>query len=61
MQSRNLSAADLRKTPTANFVIKYSAKDTNKALSGLEARDLSVATHGPSRWWVELKKLDAAV
>ena len=39
-----------------NFVIKYSSKETNKALDGLEARELSATTHGPTRWWVELKK-----
>ena len=56
VQSRNFSAADLTKTPSANFVIKYSSKETNKALHGKEARELSATTHGPTRWWVELKK-----
>lgn len=56
VQSRNLSDADLKKTPSANFVIKYSSKETNKVLSGLEARELSALTHGPTRWWVELQK-----
>ena len=56
VQSRNLSDADLKKSPSANFVIKYSSKETNKVLSGLEARELSALTHGPTRWWVELQK-----
>ena len=34
VHSRNLSASDLKKTPTANFVIKYTAKMTDGALNG---------------------------
>ena len=60
VQSRNLSDANLKKTPSANFVINYSSKETKKALNGKEARELSAATHGPARWWVELKKKAAA-
>jgi hypothetical protein len=56
VQSRNLSDADLKKTPSANFVINYTSKETKKAMNGKEARELSAATHGPARWWVELKK-----
>jgi hypothetical protein len=52
-----LSAADLRKTPSANFVIKYKSKETDKALNGLEARELSARKHGPSAWWVQLEKV----
>ena len=47
---------DFMKTPSANFVIKYVAKETDKVLNGLEARELSANTHGPMRWWVELEK-----
>ena len=55
--ARKLSSADLRKTPSANFVIKYTAKETDKVLTGLEARELSVRTHGPTRWWVQLERI----
>ena len=34
VQSRDLSAADLKKTPSANFIIKYQSKETNKKLNG---------------------------
>ena len=44
-----------RKTPTANFVIKYERAHTNKKLHGLEARELSAAFDGVFTWWVELK------
>ena len=56
VQSRNLSATDLKKTPTANCVVKYTSKATNGALNGKTAGELSVRTHGPGEWWVVLEK-----
>ena len=57
--SRNLSASDLKKTPTANFVIKYTAKMTDGALNSSVACELSARTYGPAEWWVLVEK-DAA-
>ena len=56
VHSRNLSAADLKKTPSANFVVKYSTNLTNKALNGAVACELSARTHGPGEWWVVVEK-----
>ena len=57
VHSLALSAADLRKTPSANMVIKYNPALTDRKLHGLEARELSARTHGVSAWWVALEKL----
>ena len=59
VQSRNLSATDLKKTPTANFVMKYTAKMTDSALNGNVACELTARTHEPAEWWVLVEK-DAA-
>ena len=56
VQSRNPSATDLKKTPTANFVIKYMSKITDGALNGYVACELSARTHGPAEWWVVVEK-----
>ena len=56
MQSRNPSATDLKKTPTANFVIRYTSKMTDGALNGNVACELSARTHGPAEWWVVVEK-----
>ena len=39
-----------------SFMEHFYGTTTNKVLSGLEARELSALTHGPTRWWVELQK-----
>ena len=52
VQSHNLSATDLKKTPSANFVVKYNAHTTDKALNGAVACELSARTHGPAEWSV---------
>ena len=52
VQSRNLSATDLKMTPTANFVVKYNSKTTGGAINGNVACELSARTHGPNEWWV---------
>ena len=55
VHSTGLSTADKRKTPTANFIIKYERGHTDKKLHGMEARELSAALYGVAAWWVELK------
>ena len=57
VHSTTLSATDLRKTPSANIIIKYDRKFTDRKLHGLEARELSVRLHGPTAWWVEVEKI----
>ena len=56
IQSRKLSSSDLKKTPTANFVVKYASAKTNKKLNGAVACELTARTHGVSEWWVLLQK-----
>ena len=56
VQSRNPSATDLKKTPTANFVIRYTSKMTDGELNGNVACELSARTHGPAEWWVVVEK-----
>ena len=49
--------ADLKRAPSANFVVKYTAKMTgNKALNGCVTCELSARTHGATQWWVEVEK-----
>lgn len=53
VHSRSLSATDLKRTPAANFVVKYSKAITkNKNLVGCVACELTARTHGPGEWWV---------
>ena len=61
VQSRNLSATDLKKTPTADFVVKYTSKMTDGAINGNVACELSARTHGPKEWWVMVEKCASAV
>ena len=56
IQSRKLSKNDLKQTPTANFVVKYTNKYTNKKLNGTVACELSTRKHGATEWWVLLQK-----
>ena len=56
VHSRNLSATDLKKVPTANFVVKYTANMTDGAINGNVACELSARTHGPAEWWLLVEK-----
>ena len=51
--------ADLKKTPSANCVIKYPQSITKeKTLNNTsEAFELSANNHGVDQWWVLVKKL----
>ena len=40
--------------PNANFLIKYTKKDTGDALQGDEARELTMRNYGPGEWWLLL-------
>ena len=56
IHSTALSPRDKLKTPTANFVVKYTRALTGTtALVGTEARELSANTFGASAWWVFVK------
>jgi hypothetical protein len=48
--------ADLKKVPTANFVVKYASKLTAKKLNGIVACELTARTHGVGQWWVHIEK-----
>ena len=46
--------------PNANFVIKYTKKDTDNALQGDEARELTTHNYGTSEWWLLLEPVPHA-
>jgi hypothetical protein len=50
-----LTARDKREVSTANFVVRYTAKQTNGQINGLVACELSNRTYGVSQWWVLLQ------
>ena len=50
-----VTPGDLRQVPTANFVVRYAAKQTGGELNGLVACELSPRTHGVDQWWVLLE------
>ena len=50
-----VTARDKREVTTANFVVRYSAKQTNGQIDGLVACELSARTYGASQWWVLLQ------
>ena len=47
---------DMKKVPTANYVVKYKNSLTNKKLHGHVACELSEHTHGAQQWWVQVVK-----
>ena len=57
VQSRTLSARDLKATPSANYVVKYKAADTEKRINGSVACELSERLYGASAWWVVLEQV----
>ena len=50
-----VSARDKREVPTANYVVRYTHRQTNGLIDGLVACELSARTYGASQWWVLLK------
>ena len=50
-----VSARDKREVPTANYVVRYTPKQTNGLIDGLVACELSARTYGASQWWVLLQ------
>ena len=56
VHSTTISASDLKKTPTANFVVEYVARLTDKKLVGKVACELSERTYGPCEWWVLVER-----
>ena len=50
-----VTPGDLRQVPTANFIVRYAAKQTGGELNGLVACELSPRTHGVDQWWVLLE------
>ena len=56
-----VTARDKREVTTANFVVRYSAKQTNGQIDGLVACELSARTYGASQWWVLLQHSGAVL
>ena len=55
ISARGVSARDLAKTPTANFVVTYDKKVTKeRALHGRVASSLVPDKYGTSEWWILL-------
>ena len=51
-----VTARDKREVATANFVVRYNAKQTGGQIDGLVACELSARTYGASQWWVLLQR-----
>jgi len=56
VHSTTISASDLKKTPSANFVVEYRAPQTDKKLAGKVSCELSARTYGTGEWWVLVEK-----
>ena len=54
-----VTARDKRGVPTANYIVRYTAKQTNGQIDGLVACELSARTYGASQWWVLLQRSGA--
>ena len=46
-----------KKNPTANYVVKYKAAQTDKKLDGLITCEVSPHLYGKGVWWVLLETL----
>ena len=57
-----VSKAWLSKCPTANFLVRYTKKETNGEMAegAEEARELSAKNYGRDEWWVLLDPVDGA-
>ena len=49
-----ISAAWKKVCPTANFLIKYSKKETSSTLDGDSALELTKDNYGKDEWWLLL-------
>ena len=56
VQSSTVPPRDLKKRPSANFVVEYQAKFTDKKLVGTVFCELSARTYGSAEWWVLVEK-----
>ena len=56
-----VTARDKREVTTANFVVRYTANQTNGKIDGLVACELSARTYGASQWWVLLQHSGAGL
>ena len=61
IHSRKLSPTDLKKTPSANFVVKYNKSITKNKHPPSAVWHVSCrsARNGPSVWWVLVQKVGA--
>lgn len=57
--ARGVSHADLQRTPTADFVVKYDKKLTKSShLNGRVASTLTNDKYGAKEWWMLLERSD---
>ena len=56
-----VTTRDRRGVPTANYIVRYTAKQTNGQIDGLVACELSARTYGDSQWWVLLQRSGAGL
>ena len=56
VQRRGAPAKDKKKTPSANFVVKYTKKLTGGKLEGKVSCELSANLYGAENWSVLLKR-----
>ena len=50
-----VSEACKKACPSANFLVKYTKKETGSALEGDEALELTKANYGRDEWWLLLE------
>ena len=56
VQRCGVPAKDKQKTPSANFVVKYTKKLTGGHLEGTVSCELSAKVYGAEKWWVLLQR-----
>jgi hypothetical protein len=52
---KHVTARDRQYVPTANYVVRYTAKETDGQVDGLVACELSARNYGVGQWWVLLE------
>jgi hypothetical protein len=60
VQYYGVSNADKLLCKTANFKVTYSKKETDNALKGTEARELTSHNYGRDEWWMLLDQVGSS-
>ena len=62
MRFFGVGAKEKKVAPTANFLLRYTKKETDGAMKeGVqEARELSASNYGRDEWWLLLKPVSSS-